>query len=54
MSKRIISLLFAVMMAATLFISLAKADGWTMYVYTDNGRTLNVRPRGPQRLPTKK
>lgn len=43
MSKRIISLLLAVMMAATLFISLAQADGWTMYVYTDNGRTLNVR-----------
>ena len=43
MSKRILSLLLAVMMMSTLFISLAHADGWTMYVYTDNGRTLNVR-----------
>ena len=43
MSKRILSLLLVVMMMSTLFISLAHADGWTMYVYTDNGRTLNVR-----------
>ena len=43
MSKRILSLLLVVMMMSTLFISLAHADGWTMYVYTDNGHTLNVR-----------
>lgn len=43
MSKRLISLLLTVMIAATLFIPLAFADGWIMYVYTDNGRTLNVR-----------
>ncbi len=42
MTKRFLSLLAAVMIAATLFVSCASAD-WTMYVYTDNGRTLNVR-----------
>ena len=44
MTKRIVSLLLAAMMMAMLIPSLAVAqDEWTMYVYTDNGGSLNVR-----------
>ncbi len=44
MTKRIVSLLLAAMMMAMLIPSLAVAQNeWTMYVYTDNGGTLNVR-----------
>ena len=44
MTKRIISLALIAMMLAMFIPAIAAADGeWTMYVYTDNGGTLNVR-----------
>ena len=44
MTKRIVSLLLAAVLLAALFIPvLVSAEGWVMYVYTDNGKTLNVR-----------
>ena len=45
MNKRIASLLLALILAATMIpvFSQAENNGWIMYVYTDNGKTLNVR-----------
>ena len=45
MSKRVASLLLALILAATMVpvFSQGEGYGWTMYVYTDNGKTLNVR-----------
>ena len=45
MKKLIISLTFIAVLAATLLPALAAAEsyGGTMYVYTDNGKSLNVR-----------
>ena len=45
MIKKILSLALAVMLAASLMpaFSMAASSSWTMYVYTDNGKTLNVR-----------
>ena len=42
MTKRIVSLLLAAVIAAMLVPSFAGAE-WIMYVYTDDGKTLNVR-----------
>ncbi|MBR5111729.1 MAG: SH3 domain-containing protein [Clostridia bacterium] len=44
MTKRLLSLALIAVMMAMLFpvVNEAKAD-WTMYVYTDNGKSLNVR-----------
>ena len=45
MAKRFLSLLLAMLLAGTLIpsFSAASSSSWTMYVYTDNGKTLNVR-----------
>jgi len=43
MTKRLLSLaIVAILLAMLLPVSLASAE-WTMYVYTDNGKSLNVR-----------
>ena len=42
MTKRIVSLLLAAVIAALLVPSFAGAE-WIMYVYTDDGKSLNVR-----------
>ncbi len=43
MTKRLLSLALIAMMLAMIFpVSIASAE-WTMYVYTDNGKSLNVR-----------
>ncbi len=42
MTKRFVSLMLVAIMAAMMIPSFAAAE-WTMYVYTDNGKTLNVR-----------
>ncbi len=42
MTKRIVSLLLAAVIAVMLVPSFAGAE-WIMYVYTDDGKTLNVR-----------
>lgn len=43
MTKRLLSLALIAMMMAMLLPAAAIADEWTMYVYTDNGKSLNVR-----------
>lgn len=44
MTRKFIALALAVVMAALLIPAVVAADsGWIMYVYTDNGKTLNVR-----------
>ena len=44
MPKRLLSLALVAIMAAMLLPAVvASADEWTMYVFTDNGHTLNVR-----------
>ena len=44
MMKRLTSLVLALAALAALCLPLAaSADSWTMYVYTDNGKSLNVR-----------
>lgn len=44
MTKRLLSLALVAMMVAMLIPAAAFAqDEWTMYVYTDNGKSLNVR-----------
>lgn len=44
MSKRILSLALIAMMLAMFIPAAAMASGeWTMYVYTDDGKSLNVR-----------
>ena len=45
MTKKLISLMLAAMLAVTLIPALAAADGYygTQWVYTDNGKTLNMR-----------
>lgn len=44
MTRKLIALALAVVMAALLIPAVVAADsGWIMYVYTDNGKTLNVR-----------
>ena len=44
MIKRLLSLALVAMMVAMLIPAMAVADNeWTMYVYTDNGKSLNVR-----------
>ena len=44
MARKLIALALAVVMAALLIPAVVAADsGWIMYVYTDNGKTLNVR-----------
>ncbi|MBQ6959380.1 MAG: SH3 domain-containing protein [Clostridia bacterium] len=44
MTRRILSIALIAMMLAMFIPAIAVADGeWTMYVYTDNGGTLNVR-----------
>ena len=43
MAKRLLSLLLVLAVLAVLCLPAALADGWIMYVYTDNGKTLNVR-----------
>ena len=42
MTRRIVSMLLAAVIAAMLVPSFAGAE-WIMYVYTDDGKTLNVR-----------
>ena len=42
MTRRIVSLLLAAAIAVMLAPSFARAE-WIMYVYTDDGKTLNVR-----------
>lgn len=41
MTKKLLSLAFIAMMLAMFIPSVASADGW--YVYTDDGKSLNVR-----------
>ena len=43
MTKRLISLALIAVMAAMFLPALAVAEDKTMYVYTDNGKSLNVR-----------
>jgi len=44
MTKRLLSLALAAMLLAMLIPAMSVAeDEWTMYVYTDNGKSLNVR-----------
>ena len=44
MTKRLLSLALAAMLLAMLIPAVTVAeDEWTMYVYTDNGKSLNVR-----------
>ena len=43
MTKRLISLALIAIMMTMLIPALAANEGWTMYVYTDNGKSLNVR-----------
>ena len=43
MIKKIVSLALIAVMTVMLIPALAENSGWTMYVYTDNGKTLNVR-----------
>lgn len=44
MTKRLLSLALIAMMMALLIPAVVVAqDEWTMYVYTDNGKSLNVR-----------
>ena len=43
MKKQIISLAIIAVLMAMLIPTLAAAEERTMYVYTDNGKTLNVR-----------
>ena len=43
MIKRLVSLLAAAVLLAALLPAAAGAEDWVMYVYTDNGKTLNVR-----------
>ena len=49
MTKRLISLALIAIMMAMFLPTLAAADNQTMYVYTDNGKTLNVRSDPSQR-----
>ena len=43
MIRKIVSLALIAVMTVMLIPALAENSGWTMYVYTDNGKTLNVR-----------
>ena len=43
MTKRFLSLLMMTMLLLTLFAPAAGAEDWIMYVYTENGKSLNVR-----------
>lgn len=43
MTRKTVSAVMAVLMALALFLPAAQADGWTMFVYTENGKALNVR-----------
>ena len=43
MTKKLISLALIAVMMAMFLPALANAEEWTMYVYTDNGGSLNVR-----------
>ena len=43
MTKRLISMALIAMMMAMLIPTLASAEDRIMYVYTDNGKSLNVR-----------
>lgn len=44
MTKRLLTIALAVVLTALVMMTAAMADGeWIMYVYTDNGKTLNVR-----------